>query len=285
MLCTTLLLPMSGMLEKLVVKLVPDGRKPEQVVELDERLLNTPPMALARCRDLTGEMANTARDVLLGGMECLWDYQAERAEAITMGEDRTDHCEDILGTYLVKLSGQPLSEEDAIETTGLLKLIGDFERIADHGANLLESARELKDKQLHFSPQASQELCVVTSAVHEVVDLAVRAFAENDLEAAKAVEPLEQVIDSLKEQLRTNHIFRLQQGKCSIESGFVWSDVLTNLERTSDHCSNIAGCLIDMAQHNMNIHASLRSIRSDNKEYREQYEQYLSKYALPVLQK
>ena len=284
-LCTTLLLPMSGMLEKLVVKLVPDGRKPEQVVELDERLLNTPPMALARCRDLTGEMANTARDVLLGGMECLWDYQAERAEAITMGEDRTDHCEDILGTYLVKLSGQPLSEEDAIETTGLLKLIGDFERIADHGANLLESARELKDKQLHFSPQAAQELCVVTSAVHEVVDLAVRAFAENDLEAAKAVEPLEQVIDSLKEQLRTNHIFRLQQGKCSIESGFVWSDVLTNLERTSDHCSNIAGCLIDMAQHNMNIHASLRSIRSDNKEYREQYEQYLSKYALPVLQK
>jgi len=284
-LCTTLLLPMSGMLEKLVVKLVPDGRKPEQIVELDERLLNTPPMALARCRDLTGEMANTARDVLLGGMECLWDYQAERAEAITMGEDRTDHCEDILGTYLVKLSGQPLSEEDAIETTGLLKLIGDFERIADHGANLLESARELKDKQLHFSPQAAQELCVVTSAVHEVVDLAVRAFAENDLEAAKAVEPLEQVIDSLKEQLRTNHIFRLQQGKCSIESGFVWSDVLTNLERTSDHCSNIAGCLIDMAQHNMNIHASLRSIRSDNKEYREQYEQYLSKYALPVLQK
>jgi len=282
MFSTIILLPMSGMLERLVVKMVPDARKPEKVAELDERLLNTPPMALARCRDLTAEMAGIARDTLCSGMDCLWGYSDEKAAAITDGEDKTDHYEDILGTYLVKLSGQALSEEDTIETTGILKLIGDFERIADHGANLLESARELKEKQLHFSPQASEELRVVTSAVREVLELAVRAFTDSDLEAAAAVEPLEQVIDGLKEQLRTNHIFRLQRGQCSIESGFVWSDVLTNLERTSDHCSNIAGCLIDMAQHNMNIHSSLRSIRASNEEYREHYHYYLERYALPA---
>ena len=173
-----------------------------------------------------------------------------------------------------------IGESDSAEAAKLLKLIGDFERIADHAVNLLESAEELRKKELVITDAAASELEVISRAVNEILDLSLNAFLQDDVEAAFMVEPLEQVIDHLKEQMRTRHILRLQQGACSIDSGFVWSDLLTDLERTSDHCSNIAGCVIDMAQRNMELHQSLREFRNDSERFRELYKAYTKKYTL-----
>ncbi len=281
--CTLLLLPMAGLLEKLANKIVPDAKTPEVVAELDERLLATPPFALERCRQLTGEMAEVSIDALKEGVYCLKEYTDERAESVREKEDKTDHYEDILGSYLVKLSRRELSEADTNEVTKLLKLISDFERISDHAVNILESAEELREKEIVFTDAAAKELRVLGDAVGEILELSMKAFKENDLEAAARVESLEQVIDGLKEQMRTRHILRLQQGGCTVDAGFVWSDLLTDLERVSDHCSNIAGCVIDMAQDNLNIHESLRDFRTYSDEYKENFENYIIKYALPQL--
>lgn len=279
-LCTVLLLPMTGLLEKLVIKLIPDAKTPETVSMLDERLLTTPPLALQRCRELTADMANCAAKTLKDGIRSLDDYSKELAASIKEGENRTDHYEDILGSYLVKLSSLQISEADNAMATMLLKAIGDIERISDHSVNLLEAAAELNEKGLSFSDAAQQELSVLTAAVSEVIDRSFHAFLSNDVEEALAVEPLEQVIDSLKEQMRTRHIQRLQQGNCSIETGFIWSDLLTGLERTSDHCSNIAGCVIDLHHHNMNTHEALRSIKKGNPDFDRKFAEYAQKYNL-----
>ena len=279
-LCTILLLPMSSLLEKLVCKLVPDGKHPEAVAELDERLLNTPSIALQRCQSLSAEMADSAAQTLRDGIACLDGYSAELAATVQEHENKTDHYEDILGSYLVKLSAQQVSEADNAEATMLLKAIGDFERISDHGVNLMEAAQELSEKGLKFSDAAKGELTVLVAAVNEIIDLSFSAFLNHDLEAAYKVEPLEEVIDVLKEQMRTRHILRLQQGNCSIETGFVWSDLLTSLERTSDHCSNIAGCIIDLNHHDMNTHEALRSAKIENANFDEQYRDYAEKYRL-----
>ena len=281
-LCTALLLPQSKLLEKLVIRLVPDDKLPDTYSELDERLLATPPLALERCRMLAADMAATAVETLRDGLRVLDKYDPEIAARILEGEEATDHFEDILGTYLVKLSTSRVTEADSAECAGLLKLIGDFERIADHGKNLLESAEELKQKELSLTKPALAELKVICNAVNEVVTLAYDAFCNGNMESAAQVEPLEQVIDQLKEALRTRHILRLQKGQCSIEAGFVWSDLLTGLERTSDHCSNIAGCLFDMAEHNLNVHESVRVMQSANKNFGEQLEMFTKKYTLPV---
>lgn len=204
----------------------------------------------------------------------------ETAASIREKEEKTDHYEDILGTYLVKLSARQISEEDSGQAAKLLKIIGDFERISDHAVNLLESAEELRGKNLAFTDRAISELKQISRAVSEIIDLSLQAFLEDDLKTASMVESLEEVIDQLKEQMRTHHILRLQQGKCSIDVGFVWSDLLTDLERTADHCSNIAGCVIDMAYHRMNIHESLRNFRNDSEDFRENFEKYAIKYAL-----
>ena len=279
-LCTAVLLPSGGLLEKLVCKLVPDAKEPEKVSELDERLLATPSIALERCRVLTGEMADAAAAALHSGIACLNSYSDELVAAVKQGEDRTDHFEDILGTYLVKLSSLRISEADSSEAAMLLKAIGDLERIGDHGLNLAEAAQELYVKNQKFSNAAQKELAVLVSAVEEIVDLSFRAFRDNDLQLAYQVEPLEQVIDDLKEQMRLRHILRLQQGSCSIETGFVWSDLLTGLERIGDHCSNLAGCVIDLYHHDMNTHETLRSARIENENFGEQYKAYAYKYRL-----
>lgn len=280
-LCTALMLPLSGFLETLVKKLIPDARKPENEAELDERLLMTPAIALERCHVVASQMAQTAVSALKEGLQSLGQYSLGLAASIREKEERTDHYEDILGTYLVQLSSRRISEAESTEAAKLLKMIGDFERISDHAVNLLESSEEMREKKLAFSETASAELCVIAAAVSEILDLSLAAFLNDDLESAALVEPLEQVIDELKERLRTNHIRRMQRGSCSIEAGFVWSDLLTNLERTSDHCSNIAGCTIDMAQHNMNLHESLRAVRDSSEEFRQKLHFYESKFALP----
>ena len=278
--CTAILLPSGDLLEKLVCRLVPDNEKPEVVAELDERLLTTPSIALERCQSLTFEMADVAAQAIHDGVALVREFNPALAKQIREEENRTDHYEDILGTYLVKLSALKISDADSSEATMLLKSLNDFERIGDHALNLVESAEELQKKHLDFSDTAKHELAVLTRAVDEIVALSFSAFRENNLEKASQVEPLEQVIDALKEKLRVHHILRMQQGSCSIESGFVWSDLLTALERVGDHCSNIAGCVVDMAHHDMNTHESLRSARIENENFGEQYKAFAAKYSL-----
>ncbi|MDY4755422.1 MAG: Na/Pi cotransporter family protein [Candidatus Faecousia sp.] len=279
-LCTVLMLPLSNMLEKLVCRLVPEGKKPETVMELDERLLTTPPVALARCRKVAADMANCAVTSMKRGIAALTDYTPALAEQVRQAENQTDHYEDILGTYLVKLSTRRISASDSNEAAKLLKIIGDFERISDHAVNLVQSAEELNSKEMTLSQEASRELSVLTGAVSEILDLSLEAFLKNDLGPAGMVEPLEQVIDELKEQLRTAHILRLQQEKCSIEAGFIWSDLLTDLERVSDHCSNIAGCVLDMQEGNLNLHESLRAMKEDREKFADRYLLYRKKYTV-----
>ena len=281
--CTAILLPCGGLLEKLAVRLVPDGPQEmaEQPVELDERLLATPPLALQQCRAVAEEMAACAAEALNRGLDAFSAYTPELAEGIRRDEKRCDRYEDALGTYLVRLSTQQMGAAESEEATELLKTIGDFERISDHAVNVLESAEELRTKGLTFSKTAQRELDVLSKAVRDILALALRAFREQDMDAAGQVEPLEQVIDGLKEQMRTRHILRLQQGQCSIETGFVWCDLLTDLERTSDHCSNIAGCVIDAAQHDLNLHETLRSVRHSDGTYRQRFDACAEVYRLP----
>ena len=280
-LCTLLMLPLAGLLEKLACRLIRDSQEAEPHPELDQRLFATPSIALERCHVVAGDLAAAAAGALEDGLAVIDGYTPLRAAAIREKEERTDHYEDILSTYLVRLSSQSVSGADSMEAAKLLKVIGDFERIADHAANLLGAAEELRGKGMALTPEASREYRVIAGAVGEIMGHDLSAFLETDLVAAGHVEPLEQVIDLLKEQLRMNHIRRLQQGACSIHAGFVWSDILTDLERVSDHCSNIAGCVLDMAAGNMNLHASLRDIRDDSQVFRQQFAAYKEKYALP----
>ena len=279
-LCTLLMLPLSQWLEALVCKLVPDGKQPEVASELDERLLTTPAVALERCRKVASDMATTSVRALNQGISVLTDFNSETAQQVRQEEDKTDHLEDILGTYLVKLSTRRISADDSNEAARLLKIIGDFERIADHAVNLVRSSEELQQKKMELSAPAVAELKVLTSAVSEILSLSLDAFLKDDLQAAVMVEPLEQVIDGLKEQLRTNHILRLQKEQCSIEAGFVWSDMLTDLERVSDHCSNIAGCVMDMHEGKLNLHESLRAMKEDREKFADRYALYQEKYKL-----
>ncbi|MCI9403183.1 MAG: Na/Pi cotransporter family protein [Oscillospiraceae bacterium] len=263
LLCTVLMLPLSGFLEKLVNRLVPDGKEEEKTAELDERLLATPPLALEQCRAVTGNLAQAAVEALKGGLRALTGLDGKLAEEVRAQEEKTDHYEDLLGTYLVKLSARPLSADDNRQAAKLLRVISDFERIGDHAVNLLRSAEEMGEKELLFTDAARGELSVLTGAVEEILDRSLGAFLADDWEGAVQVEPLEQVIDALKEEMRTRHILRLQRGECGVEAGFVWSDLLTDLERVADHCSNIAGCVIDTHRHNLNLHETLRKAQKE----------------------
>jgi len=280
--CTLLLLPLSGLLEKIAYILVPEGKQPEKVEELDERLLATPIIALERARALTVDMADCAALAIDASLNMLDGVEGKTAENIRAWEDKTDHYEDVLGTYLVKLSAVRVGEDHSAEAAMLLKAIGDFERIGDHASSILKAAEEMKYKKINFTEPARKELSILRSAVAEIVGLACKAFAEGDIDAAMKVEPLEQVVDRIKEQLRRRHIERLQQGLCTIEAGFVWSDLLTDLGRVSDHCSNIAGGVMDLTQQCMNIHEAQRTMKSESEEYKELYRAYKQKYLVNV---
>ncbi len=282
LLSTAVLLPISGWIERLVRIVVPDGKEQDEFTELDERLLSTPPLAIERCHSMTVSMANYAVQSMKDSLSCFTNYSNELAEKIRKAEDKTDRMEDRLGEYLVKLSIRHVSTTDSEEITELLKVIGDYERIADHSVNLLESIEELRGKGLQFSEEALEELQVMANAIEEVLDLSLKAFVSGELSAALEVEPLEQVIDAMKEELRTRHILRMKEGKCHIEAGFVLNDVLTNLERVSDHCSNIAGCVVDTARHDFNLHENMRDLRANNEKFNERYEQYSKKYRMPA---
>ena len=280
-LCTALLLPMSGLLEKLVTWLVPDGKSPEMVSELDERLLATPSVALERCREVASNMAACSASALDAAISAVSSYSPELASKVRAEEEKSDRYEDVLGTYLVKLSALQIDESASAEAAMLLKAIGDFERISDHSVNILESAEEIHDKKLVFSQSAKAEMGVLTDAVEEIMSLAQSAFVNGDPDAVSSVSPLEQVIDVLREQMRASHISRLQHGECTIDAGFVWSDLLTDLERVSDHCSNIAGGLLDLSNRDMKFHEHLRAVKADDAAFGEKLRRYASKYALP----
>ena len=282
-LCTIVLLPASSLLEKLAYKLVPEGKAPEKVVELDERLLATPPVAVEQSSHLAAKMASEAFEGFHLSIQSITDYTPEIAERIRAIEDNTDHYEDILGTYLTKLSNHQVSDEDSAIITKLLKAIGDFERISDHAVNVLESVEELREKGIEFSPAAKEELAMLCAATSEIITLTEAAYINNDLALAYDVEPLEQVIDNLKTLLRNNHIARLRDGSCTVETGFIWSDLITNFERVSDHCSNVAVGIIDVSEHTMNAHEVIKHLKAGNAHYNEKFEEYSSKYSVVKL--
>lgn len=279
-LCTILLFPFSSFFEKLACRLIPDTKAPEEIQVLDERLLNTPAVAIGRSSEVAETMARISMDAMKTAMQTIKTYDVKAAEAVRQTEDEVDQYEDILGSYLVKLGSMDLSANDSRQSSKLLHLIGDFERISDHAVNVLESAEEMKNKGLHFSAQARNEMDILTAAVDEIMELSLEAFLKNDVALARKVEPLEEVVDTLKEQLRTRHILRLQKGECTIELGFVWSDLLTNLERVADHCSNIAGCIIQMAHNNLDVHDYLDNAKAGGAGFMQDYEAYAQKYAL-----
>ena len=282
-LCTIILLPASSLLEKLAYKLVPEGKAPEKVVELDERLLATPPVAVEQSSHLASKMATEAFEGFRLSIQSITEYTPEIAERIRQIEDNTDHYEDILGTYLAKLSNHQVSDEDSAIITKLLKAIGDFERISDHAVNVLESVEELREKGIEFSPAAREEISMLCAATNEILTLTETAYVNNDLATAYDVEPLEQVIDGLKTLLRNNHIVRLRDGSCTVETGFIWSDLITNFERVSDHCSNVAVGIIDVSEHTMNAHEVIKHLKAGNAHYNDKFEEYSSKYSVVKL--
>ena len=280
-LCTALLLPLSGLLERIAYLIVPEGKDTAERVELDERLLAAPSIALGQCHNLVMKMAAEAAAGTKMSLQALLRGDLSDAERIRALEDKVDHYEDVLGTFLTKLGRAQSSDDDSSEVSMLLKIIGDLERMSDHSVNILESAEELKEKKIAFTQNAKKELEVICAALTEILDLTVDALGRNDWEAASSVEPLEQVIDHIKAILRNRHISRLKKGECSVEAGFIWSDLLTDMERTSDHCSNIALSILDAHSHNMNAHQSLRSLQEGNPAFFEKLDDYSRKYRLP----
>lgn len=279
--CVLLLAPVNKYLERLVCRLVPDSASPEKKVELDERLLKAPALALERCRILMDDMAKVSMESISMSLSSLGDYTDDIAREIQEKEDLTDHYEDVMGTYLVKLSATKIGNDESIMAAEYLKLISDFERISDHSVDVMKSSREMKDKGIDFTDEADSELSVMIDAIKEITNLAYTAFVKGDLNAAFKVEPLEQVVDYLKEEIRTRHIRRLQKGNCSIEAGFVLNDLLTSMQRVSDHCSNIAGCVIDADMNNLNLHQTLKDYKHNSQKFNKVFESFKKQYALP----
>ncbi len=279
-LCTAMLLPMSSYLEKLSRAIVRDSSERETTQMLDERLLSTPAVAIERSRAVTNAMAVEAANALKSSLRMLNDYDAAAADTIRTQEKKIDEFEDMLGTYLVKLSSQSMTAEDSAESAKLLHVIGDLERISDHAVNILESAEEKRAKGQVFSADAQKELAVMTAAVNEILDLTVKALEDDDLDAAALVEPLQRVVDTIKEQMRTRHILRMQKGKCSLEMGFIWSDLLTSFERVAGHCANIAGCEMQMAHSSLELHEYSHELSDGNPEFAQNYAELSKKYAL-----
>ena len=276
-----ILMPCSKYLEKLARFVVKDEKTSDEQL-LDERFLSVPAVAIDRCRSVANAMAEISVKSILSAFECIESgFDAKTAESVRELEGKVDVYEDKLGSYLVKLSGQNMSEADSAEATKLLHVISDFERISDHSVNIVESVEEIRNKELEFSGEAKRELGVLTNAVKEILQLALKSFEEDDLDSAVMVEPLEQVVDHLRDKLKKQHISRLRKQECTIELGFVLTDLLTNLERISDHCSNIAGCVLEISHENMDIHEYLRSVKGGEiKEFNDYYDYFKLKYTI-----
>jgi len=279
---TALLLPFTKALERVANAVLPETAQSagQRAGLLDARLLATPSVAISECGVLASQMAGIAVETLTAAMAAVEQYDEARAKLVLKNESILDRYEDELGTYLVQLSSKPLSEGDSLMVSKMLHVIGDFERLGDHGVNLLHAARELHEKGLKFSRPAKEELSVLAGAIREILDMSERAYRDNDLETAMDVEPLEQTVDQLVAAIKSHHIQRLRTGACSIELGFVLSDILNNLERVSDHCSNIAVAVIELSHSSFDTHKYLSGIRSENEQYKDAYRQFAAKYGL-----
>ena len=278
-LCVMILLPMSALLEKLALRIIPDDKIKEKYDELDTRLFVTPTLALAQAKSSLSDMADTSRKAITMALKSVNNYSDKLYEDILKQEDKNDRYEDKIGTYLVDLSSKnTLSESESKEVSKMLKIIGDLERIADHAINIGQASRELRDKNLSLSEDAIKEMDNMLNAVKECVDLSLLAFEKDDLAIALKVPPLEEVIDELKAELRANHIDRVKRRQCSIEAGFIWSDLLTNLERVGDHCNNIATEIIDDLNYDNRYFHKTKRHASDDEGYDAMYRDYSLKY-------
>lgn len=287
---TLILLPVSKGLVRLAEKTIhkeenergkrPSGELKEDVLILDERLFAAPTIAIERAKEASWDMAKICQRALSAAIGQVIDFHAQESEEIYGMEKRTDVYEDRLGTYLVRLSSINPTMQGSREISKILHCINDFERIADHAIRILETAEEIQEKSVNFSVEASGELRIVESAVSEIVDMSISAFIQNDLPLASKVEPLEQVIDHLCNQLRNRHVERLKNGECTIEQGFIFTDLLTNYERVADHCSNIGGCLIQIEQDSYRLHEYLSQVKESNGNFVKDYEQFKVKYSL-----
>jgi phosphate:Na+ symporter len=282
-LSVALIAPFYKQLEKLAVLTIKDKEddEDEKTSPLDERLLATPSVAVTRATEVTGAMATVSCKALRNAISVFENYDPKLAEKVRKQENKADNYEDSLGTYLIKIAEHQVDEQDSKQVTKLLHIIGDFERISDHAVNIVESAEEIKDKKLEFSEEAQRELSVLRSAVVDILNLTEESFLENNAEKARAVEPLEEVIDGLKSKIKRNHIRRLQANECTIEHGFILADLLNDFERVSDHCSNIAECVIEIAEREIvDTHRFMKEQRIDNESFDEKYKEYKGKYSI-----
>ncbi len=283
-LITGLLLPFAKGLEKLAVLTIRDKEdKEDKIQRLDERFLATPALAVEQSHRVACEMMQIAKQNLGESISLLANYDDRLAEKISKDEKKVDHYEDIVGTYLVQLSSKSMTEKDSREASMLLHAIGDIERISDHAMNIVRVAQEVHEKHVEFSADAKKELEIMSKAVLEITDIAANAFCEGNISMATQIEPLEQVVDLLKAQLKARHIERLQKGDCTTVTGFVFSDLITNYERVADQCSNIAVCMIQISKDNFDTHKYLNTLKSsDDEQFKNLYEQYKEKYALDI---
>ena len=275
--------PFYRLLEKLSRITIRDkkGDAEEHVNLLDERLLATPAVAVARATEVTAAMADISCKALYDSLTLFDNFDPKVAESVRELEGKADMYEDALGSYLVKLSSSELDATDSKQITKLLHIIGDFERISDHAVNIVESAEEMKEKKFELSEKAQSELSVMRAAVYDILKLAECAFKDNNGSLASDIEPLEQVVDDLKDKIKANHIIRLQKSQCTIEHGFILADLLNNFERVSDHCSNIGGCVIEISSYDaLDMHKYLAAVKHDSPAYQEKYAALSEKYKI-----
>ena len=280
---TALIFPFQKYLVRFAETAIKDTGKAEkqEVTFIDERLLKTPSVALSECHNRTVEMAKLSKTTVLNAVQLLKNFDSKLYDQVIEEEDLLDRYEDKLGTYLVKLSSSALSMSDSKEISTLLHTIGDFERLGDHAVNILKSAKEIKDKDISFSADANAEIAILSDAIQNILTITIDSFVSDNLELATDVEPLEQVIDELIATIKANHIRRLQHGNCTIELGFVLSDLLTNYARISDHCSNIAVAMIEVAQNSFDTHEYLNSVKTmENEEFKKRFQKYREQYKM-----
>ncbi len=279
---TAVLLPFNRQLEKLAYLTVKEGAKEDaNFGPLDERFLQTPSFAIEQCKNLAVQMAHLSRENISMAIELVWNFDEKKVQKVRHQEEMIDMYEDRLGNYLVKLSGRQLSIKDSQAVSMLLHTIGDLERIADHSVNLAQTANEIHEKQISFSEKAGQELKTISGAVSDILELSIQSFEEENLALADQVEPLEEVIDDLSVELKKRHVRRLQEGKCTIELGFIFSDLLNNFERVSDHCSNVAVSVLQEGEEDLGAHEYLNEVKKTDNHFKAQYKQYAKKYLLP----
>lgn len=276
---TVILFPIKKLVIKFCTFIIPKTEEKQRTAFLDERIFNNTPLAISECRRLANEMAEYTRTAIMTALDLVWKYDEKKDRSVREIETITDKYEDKLGTYLVRLSSSNLSEEDSHIVSRILHSLSDLERISDHATNVCVTALEIKEKGIKFSETAKQELAVLTDALKEIVNITIDSFVNDDLDTALHVEPLEQVIDKLKEELKARHIDRLQKGECTVQIGFVFSDLLTDIERVSDHCSNIAVYTIQQDSPKLDTHKYLRKVKSAaDGNFVAEYSEYESKY-------